>query len=105
MCGKMQICNVVALCRRTNFVLPNMRTRSTHFEELRLDLPHLGSSIQQLSEFAHLKAISLSCATYIGELDELLYWPQLENLHIATLEGQDLVSSSCKVALLECVHD
>ena len=99
----MQIYNVVALCRRTEVVLPNLRKRSTHFEELRLDLPHLDSTIQQLSEFAYLKAISLSCATYMGELDDLLYWPQLENLQIATLKGQDLVSLSCKVALLACL--
>ena len=100
---EMQICNVVALCCRFYFVLPNLRRSSTHFEELRLDLPHLDSNILQLSEFANLKSISLSCATYGGEIEELLYWPQLENLHIANLKGQDLVSSSCKGALLACL--
>ena len=100
MCGGMQTCNLVVLCRRIGFVLPILN----NIEDLRLELHHLDSTILEISGFANLKAISLSCATYMGEIDELLYCPKLENLHIACLKGQDLVSSSCKVALLACLH-
>ena len=96
----MQICDAFALCCRTKFALPRLKK----LEDLSLDLPYLDSSIQHLSEFANLKAISLSCETYFGEIDELLYWPKLENLHIVALDGKDLVSSTCKVTQLACLR-
>ena len=79
-----------ALCRRIEHVLPHLND----IEELRLHLPRLDSAVWEPLQEANLKSISLSCQICDTEIDHLLYWPQLENLHIAHLQLYEFVSSS-----------
>ena len=95
---EMQIYSVFALCRRIEYILPQLND----IEELHLHLPRVDCAVWLPLEAANLKSVSLSCQDCECQIEDLLYWPPLEHLHIANLDCFDLVSLSFEAALPAC---